>query len=68
MLDVVRKGGVVARTAGRRIGATRWPGGSDPAMLSVARRIRPDLRWQVGDAQALPFGDGAFDLVLSQAA
>jgi SAM-dependent methyltransferase len=36
-------------------------------MLAVARRIRPDLRWQHGDACALPFGDDSFDLVLSQA-
>jgi trans-aconitate methyltransferase len=38
------------------------------AMLAVARRIRPDLRWRAGDAGALPFGDGSFDVVLSQAA
>ncbi len=37
------------------------------AMLGVARRLRPDLRWQAGDACALPFPDGSFDVVLSQA-
>ena len=38
------------------------------AMLAVARRLRPDLRWQLGSADSLPFGDGSFDVVLSQAA
>jgi SAM-dependent methyltransferase len=69
VLDVACGTGVVARTAADRIGATAVAGlDLNPAMLAVARRIRPDLRWQVGDAHALPFGDGAFDLVLSQAA
>ncbi len=38
------------------------------AMLAVARRLRPDLSWQLGEAGELPFGDGSFDVVLSQAA
>jgi SAM-dependent methyltransferase len=37
------------------------------AMLAVASRLRPELVWQAGDACALPFGDGSFDLTLSQA-
>ena len=41
---------------------------ANEAMLAVARRLRPDLRWQLGDAGELPFGDGSFDVVLSQAA
>lgn len=69
VLDVACGTGVVARAAA---GPVR-PAGSvvgvdlNEAMLAVARRIRPDLRWHLGDACALPFGDGAFDVVLSQA-
>src|ERR1044071_5443734 len=37
------------------------------AMLAVARRLRPDLDWRLGDAEKLPFDDGTFDAVLSQA-
>lgn len=66
VLDVACGTGVVARTAADLAGAVV---GVDlnTSMLAVAHRIRPDLRWQHGDACALPFGDGSFDLVLSQA-
>jgi len=37
-------------------------------MLTVAARVRPDLDWRLGDAQALPFADGSFDGVLCQMA
>ena len=36
------------------------------AMLTVARRLRPDLEWRQGDAAALPFPDAAFDVALCQ--
>jgi ubiquinone/menaquinone biosynthesis C-methylase UbiE len=70
VLDVACGTGVVARTAADRVGPSGTVVGLDlnEAMLAVARRSRPDLRWQLGDACALPFGDGSFDLVLSQAA
>jgi ubiquinone/menaquinone biosynthesis C-methylase UbiE len=32
----------------------------------VAARVRPDLDWRQGDAQALPFADGSFDRVVCQ--
>ncbi|TDD71882.1 class I SAM-dependent methyltransferase [Jiangella aurantiaca] len=35
-------------------------------MLTVARRLRPDLEWQHGDAGNLPFPANAFDRVLCQ--
>jgi SAM-dependent methyltransferase len=38
------------------------------AMLTVARRLRPDLEWRQGDASELPFPDGSFDVVTCQAA
>jgi SAM-dependent methyltransferase len=67
VLDVACGTGVVARTAADRAGPSVVGLDLNEAMLAVARRIRPDLRWQPGDACALPFGGGSFDLVLSQA-
>ncbi|MEU7904669.1 methyltransferase domain-containing protein [Actinoplanes sp. NPDC049118] len=69
-LDVGCGTGIVARTAAGRAG----PGGTvvgldrSEAMLAVARRLRPDLSWLIGDAGALPFRDASFDVVASQAA
>lgn len=34
-----------------------------PAMLDEARRLAPELEFVRGDASALPFGEGEFDLV-----
>jgi ubiquinone/menaquinone biosynthesis C-methylase UbiE len=34
-----------------------------PAMLEEARRLAPGIAFVEGDASALPFGDGEFDLV-----
>jgi SAM-dependent methyltransferase len=70
VLDVGCGTGIVARTAADRV----TPGGSvtgvdlNEAMLTVARRVRTDIDWRQGDAGALPFGDEAFDVVLSQMA
>jgi ubiquinone/menaquinone biosynthesis C-methylase UbiE len=36
-------------------------------MLTVARRLRPDIEWRQGDAGRLPFPDSSFDVVLCQA-
>jgi SAM-dependent methyltransferase len=38
------------------------------AMLTIARRVRPDVEWRQGDAAALPFPDASFDRVLCQMA
>src|SRR4030095_9389410 len=40
----------------------------NPAMLSVARRVRPEIDWREGDAASLPFPDDSFDVVLCQMA
>jgi malonyl-CoA O-methyltransferase len=49
--------------------AERWPEanvvGADlsPGMIDEARRVGGRVRYDVADASALPYGDGAFDLV-----
>lgn len=70
VLDVACGTGVVARAAAERVGPSGTVVGLDAnhAMLTVARRLRPDLRWVPGDAAALPFDDGSFDVAISQAA
>lgn len=69
VLDVACGTGVVARTAADRVGGDGRVVGLDlhEAMLTVARRLRPDLDWRRGDALELPFADGSFDVVLCQA-
>jgi SAM-dependent methyltransferase len=70
VLDVACGTGVVARAAAERMGGRGTVVGLDlnPAMLDVARRLRPDVEWRQGDAAALPFADGSFDVVLCQSA
>ena len=70
VLDVACGTGIVARTAADRLaGAGRVVGVDlNQAMLTVARRVRPDLEWRQGDAGALPFPDESFDGVLCQMA
>ncbi|MEV6494772.1 methyltransferase domain-containing protein, partial [Actinoplanes sp. NPDC051633] len=69
VLDVACGTGAVARVAADVVGPSGSVVGLDlnEAMLDVARRIRPDVRWQQGDACALPCADDSFDLVVSQA-
>ena len=40
----------------------------NPDMIAVARLRLPDpsIQWQIGDAQALAYPDGSFDLVICQ--
>ncbi|MGY1711587.1 class I SAM-dependent methyltransferase [Geodermatophilus sp. SYSU D00758] len=68
VIDVACGTGIVARTAAERTGPTGRVVGLDlnAAMLTVARRIRPDLDWRQGDAVAVPFPDGSFDVALCQ--
>ena len=68
VLDVACGTGIVARTAADRAGEHARVTGLDlnDAMLTVARRVRPDLDWRQGDAASLPFPDRSFDVVLCQ--
>ena len=70
ILDVACGTGVVTRLLADRVGPDSRVVGLDlnDAMLAVARRLRPELHWKQGDACALPFPDGSFDVVVSQAA
>jgi SAM-dependent methyltransferase len=70
VLDVACGTGVVARTAADRMGGRGRVVGLDlnEGMLAVAMRLRPDIEWRQGDAAALPFEPGSFDVVLCQAA
>ena len=70
VLDVACGTGIVARIAADRMEVGARVVGLDvnPAMLAVARRIRPEISWIEGDAAKLPFENGSFDIVLSQAA
>jgi len=67
VLDVACGTGIVARTAADR-GATVTGVDLNEAMLTVARRVRPELDWRQGNAQDLPLADGSFDVVMSQMA
>jgi ubiquinone/menaquinone biosynthesis C-methylase UbiE len=69
VLDVACGTGVVAREVADRFGPDVTVAGIDlnEAMLTVARRLRPDIEWRQGDVAALPFPDGSFDVVLCQA-
>ena len=70
VLDVACGTGVVTREAARRVGPTGTVAGVDlsPAMLATARRAASGvpIDWRESRADALPFGNGAFDVVLCQ--
>ena len=70
VLDVACGTGIVGRTASSIVGAEGAVVGVDlnEAMLTVARRVAPDLEWRQGDAAALPVDDASFDVVLCQMA
>ena len=71
VLDVACGTGVVARLAAERVGPTGTIKGLDlnPGMLAVARNVTPpgrSIEWREGSAEAMPFPDEAFDVVLCQ--
>jgi SAM-dependent methyltransferase len=72
VLDVGTGTGIVARLAAPNVGPTGSVVGLDasPAMLSVARAMAAEegltIDWNEGQAEALPYPDERFDLVLSQ--
>jgi ubiquinone/menaquinone biosynthesis C-methylase UbiE len=74
VLDVACGTGIVARRAAERLGGHGRVVGLDinPAMLDVARSAAAAkelaIEWREGSALAMPFADGAFDVVFCQQA
>jgi ubiquinone/menaquinone biosynthesis C-methylase UbiE len=68
VLDVACGTGIVARLAAPAVGPDGRVAGVDlnPGMIAVARREDPAIDWREADVAALPFEDGAFDVVLCQ--
>jgi SAM-dependent methyltransferase len=68
VLDVACGTGVLARHAAERTGPEGAVVGLDvnEGMLAVAGRVAPSLEWRTGRAEALPFEDDSFDVVVSQ--
>jgi SAM-dependent methyltransferase len=68
VLDVGCGTGVLARTAHVRVGRHGHVTGIDPndGMLTVARLAGPDIEWQTGLAEQLPYPDHSFDRTISQ--
>lgn len=68
VLDVACGTGVLAREAKRRVGPDGSVTGLDlnPGMLAVARRKAPEVTWEEGPAESLPFEDETFDAAACQ--
>ncbi len=71
VLDVACGTGVVARLASQQVGASGTVTGLDvnPGMLAVARSVTPagtPIEWHEANAEAMPFPDASFDVVLCQ--
>lgn len=72
VLDVACGTGIVARQAAPLVGTDGQVVALDmnPAMLAVARNLSAPagaaITWQEGNAMALPFSDGGFDVALCQ--
>jgi SAM-dependent methyltransferase len=64
VLDIACGPGVMAAQAAQR-GAIATGLDFSPAMLGVARANHPELTFDHGDAEALPYPDAAFDAVVS---
>ena len=63
LLDVACGPGLIAAAAARR-GARATGVDFSSTMVAEARRLHAGIDFREGDAEALPFGDGAFDAVV----
>jgi SAM-dependent methyltransferase len=68
VLDVGCGTGVLTCAVADRVGPNGYVVGLDPnaQMLAVANRKSQSITWQLGRAEALPFDDFSFDVVVSQ--
>jgi SAM-dependent methyltransferase len=64
LLDLACGPGLVAGAA-RRCGAVAKGLDFSSAMIGLARAAHPEINFEEGDAEALPFADGSFDAVVS---
>jgi SAM-dependent methyltransferase len=64
LLDLCCGPGIVAAAAAKH-GAAVCGVDFSPAMLAEARAANPGIRFEQGDAEALPFADGSLDAVVS---
>ncbi|HEX6148287.1 class I SAM-dependent methyltransferase [Nocardioides sp.] len=66
VLDVAAGSGNASVPAART-GASVVASDLTPELLEEGRHAHPDvdITWEVGDAEALPYGDGSFDAVIS---
>jgi SAM-dependent methyltransferase len=64
LLDLACGPGFVA-SSGRARGAAAWGLDFSPAMLAVARARDATVRFDEGDAEALPYADSVFDAVVA---
>ena len=66
-LDVACGSGVLTRELASRLPPTQVVGlDCNDGMLAVARRQAPDIEWQLGVAESLPFADQSFTVVSCQ--
>jgi SAM-dependent methyltransferase len=69
VLDVACGTGVVARAVAGIVGEGNVVGVDlNQAMLTIARRVAPQITWRQGEANALPAADASFDVVVCQMA
>ena len=68
VLDVACGTGVLTREVASRLGDDGTVTGLDASrgMLTVAERLAPTITWRAVVAEALPFDDESFDVVVSQ--
>jgi SAM-dependent methyltransferase len=68
VLDIACGTGVLAREAAMRTGRSGRVTALDPnaGMLTVAEGLAPGIDWRQGVAEALPFPDHSFDVVVCQ--
>ncbi len=68
VLDVACGTGVLAREALKRVQPEGLVTGIDrnEGMLAAAKRASPEIDWELGVVEAMPFSDNKFDAVVSQ--
>lgn len=68
VLDVACGTGLLSREVASRVTSSGYVAGLDPGpgMLAVAKDLAPEINWNEGVAESLPFPDNSFDTVVCQ--